>query len=124
MDNDQLFCIEPHRPAPAISTNDLTQSIIKYLKARGFYAVRINCFGIYDPKTGHWRKSATARGTADIHACIRGYHLSIEVKSGSDRQSSQQKETEWQVINAGGFYLIVNDFAQFHHWFNEFSQRK
>ena len=107
--------VAPHI-TPAMHTADLTQAIIKYIKARGGYAVRINCTGIYDAKSGNWRKSTTERGTADIHICWKGMHVSIEVKNGDDRQSSQQKDVEQAVVDAGGKYLIVSEFVEFHHW--------
>lgn len=131
MDNDQLFIPVPYlqekhsrkrgmpKPVPAMHTADLTQAIIKYIKARGGYAVRINCFGMYDEKTGRWRKSTTERGTADIHACIEGKHISIEVKNGDDRMSEQQHNVQEAVISAGGIYLIIHEFVEFHTWYKK-----
>lgn len=133
MDNEPIFPVSPSkaefankrvlpqlsRPmhVPTMGTNDLTQAIIKYIRAQGGYAVRINCFGMYDPKTKSWRKSTTERGTADIHACVNGWHLSIEVKVGSDRQRSHQTRAEEQIKNAGGLYAIISSFEEFHAWF-------
>lgn len=107
------------RPAglPQMQTNDLTQAIIKYLRFHGHYAVRVNTFGMFNRKTGSYRRSTTDRGTADIHACIQGRHVSIEVKSGSDRLSKQQKIIQSQVQAAGGIYLIAKDFVGFHSWY-------
>lgn len=140
MDNDQLFLDMPAlqakhsrkrgmpgkatpRATPVLSTNDLTQTIMKYIRGRGGYAVRINCTGTYDVKTGHWRKSTTEPGTADIHACIRGKHVSIEVKNGDDTtQSPAQKACETQVRDAGGSYLIVSVFAEFHQWYHNLNK--
>ena len=134
MQNEQLFLNIPAlqakhaakrgmpRQPPAMHTADLTQSIIKYLKGRGFYAVRINCTGIYDEKTGKWRKSTTERGTADIHASVGGKHISIEIKNGDDHMSEHQKRVQEAVINSGGIYLIVKEFSEFHQWFRAFRQ--
>ena len=105
------------RLIPTMHTADLTQAVIKFLKFRGHYAVRINCFGIYDEKTKKWRKSGTERGTADIHACVGGKHLSIEIKNGSDRMSTHQSKVQEAVSNAGGIYLIVNEFTDFYFWY-------
>ncbi|OIN57270.1 hypothetical protein [Arsenicibacter rosenii] len=107
------------RPAglPQMQTNDLTQAIIKYLRFHGHYAVRVNTFGMFNRKTSSYRRSTTDRGTADIHACIDGRHVSIEVKSGSDRLSKQQKTVQEQVQNADGICLIISDFYGFHHWY-------
>lgn len=135
MENDQIFTLLPYlqekhsrkrgmpkpaakpKPVPAMHTADLTQAIIKYIRSRGGYAVRVNCAGIFDQKANRWRKSATARGTADIHACIDGKHVSIEIKIGDDRQSDAQKQCEKQVREAGGIYLLVGEFGEFHAWY-------
>lgn len=134
MENEQLFLnIEyknprhltkrgmprPKRePSPvAMSTADLTKTIIKYLSARGQYAVRINVSGIWDAKQQQWRKSTTERGTADIHACINGKHVSIEVKTGADRMSDQQDKVREKVEHSGGIYLVVSEFVDFHTWY-------
>lgn len=140
MENDQLFTPLPYlqekhsrkrgmprlRTSPKeqeLNTADLTQAVIKYIKARGGYAVRINCFGIYDEKTGRWRKSTTERGTADIHACIDGKHVSIEIKYGDDRLSNHQRTVQEDVLKSGGIYLIVSEFAEFHNWYKNRSAR-
>ena len=107
----------PDRPKPGLSTNDLTKTIIKYLNARGQYAVRINVLGIYDEKKQQWRKSTTERGTADIHACINGKHVSIEVKRGQDRMSDQQKIVQEKIEHSGGIYLTISEFVDFHIWY-------
>ncbi|MBO0950858.1 hypothetical protein [Fibrella forsythiae] len=137
MENDQLFLVpvlqEKHarkrgmptaksKLIPAMNTADLTQAIIKFLKFRGHYAVRINCFGIYDEKEKKWRKSSTERGTADIHACLFGKHLSVEIKSGSDRMRPHQYKVKEAVTDAGGIYLVISDFMEFHLWYKAFMQ--
>lgn len=91
------------------STNNLTQSIIKYITLIGGYAVRIQVQGQWNEKIGKWTKSMTRKGTADIHACIRGKHYSIEVKTGKDTMSDDQKETQSDVIKAGGIYLVAGN---------------
>lgn len=135
MENDHLFTPLPYlqqkhsrkrgmpkpaaqsKPAPALHTADLTQAIIKYIRARGGYAVRINCSGIYDKKTGRWRKSTTERGTADIHACIEGKHISIEIKNGDDRMNDHQRKVQEAIEEAGGIYFVVKEFADFYSWY-------
>jgi hypothetical protein len=64
--------IPPHAvPRPKYSdknANELTKSIIDFLKLKGCYAVRINTQGQYQPKLKRFTKSTTQRGTADVHA--------------------------------------------------------
>lgn len=103
-------------------TNDLTTTIIQYLLSRGHYAVRITVTGIYSEREKRWRRSTTERGTADIHSCIRGRHVSIEVKTGDDEQSDEQRKVEEKVVSAGGIYLIVHEFLDFHVWYKTFIQ--
>lgn len=101
---------DKYRPAPRYketTTNDLTRAIIDYINLKGGYAVRINTQGQYDQKTGKWRKGMTRRGTADIHACWKGRHYSIEIKTGKDRLSPEQIETRADVEKAGGIYIVA-----------------
>jgi len=95
------------------TANGLTKCIIDFIELRGFYATRINTMGVYDTELQKYRKGTTKRGTADIHACIKGKHLSIEVKIGADAQSMYQEQTEQEVIKSGGIYLIARTFDEF-----------
>jgi len=91
-------------------TNSLTQAIIDLiiLKYRG-YAVRINTQGQWSEKLKMWTKSTTRKGTADIHACINGRHYSIEVKTGRDTMSDEQKQTQADLERAGGVYILARN---------------
>lgn len=88
-------------------TNNLTKSIIEYITLIGGYAVRINTQGQWNEKIQQWTKSTTRKGTADIHACIKGRHYSIEVKTGKDTMSDEQIETRNDVIKSGGVYIMA-----------------
>lgn len=59
------------------------------------------------------RKSTTKKGTADIHGCFRGRHLSVEVKFGKDSLSDEQKEVRSQILAAGGWYCVAKTLDQF-----------
>jgi len=93
--------------------NGLTRSILTYLSFRNWYGVRINTQGQWDDKLKIWKKSHTRKGTADIHACIHGLHVSIEIKTGNDRMRSDQHETKKLVEKAGGYYVVVSCFEDF-----------
>jgi|ERR1700757_1954503 len=102
------------------SANDLTKCVMDFLKFNKQYAVRINTTGQYVAKLDKWVKGSTTRGTADIHATIKGRHVSIEIKFGRDKQSLNQLKVQKQVEDAGGVYIIVKDFASFYNWYNDF----
>jgi hypothetical protein len=99
--------------------NGLTKCIIEYFRLHGGYAVRINTQGQYNEKLGKWTKSTTKLGTADIHACLNGIHISIEVKIGKDTLSEYQVKTQDQVKAAGGRYFVAKDFQSFWEWVNQ-----
>ena len=91
------------------TANGLTKCLIDYIKFIGGYATRINTAGIWDEKLQMFRPGTTNLGTADIHACIDGHHLSIEVKIGADKLSEYQKRTKQKVSAAGGLYVVARD---------------
>lgn len=100
----------------------LTLQIVDTINQHGYYATRILTAGIYDPETQTWKRSGVERGTADIHACIRGVHVSIEIKVGRDHLRKKQEVVRQRVINAGGQYLRIDSFQTFYSWFNSFTQ--
>lgn len=98
----------------------LTLQIVDYLNDQGHYATRIVTAGIFNEETGKWEKSGAERGTADIHACIYGQHVSIEIKIKRDNLRKKQIEVRQRVINAGGQYIAVKTYQDFTNWY--FSQ--
>ena len=100
------------------SANDLTKSIIDFVRLKGFYATRIQSQG---QKRGNVMTfGTTQKGTADIHACINKIHVSLEIKFEKDKQSIFQKSVQQQVEQAGGIYLLIRDFEQFYKFYCEF----
>lgn len=96
----------------ATITNTLTSAVIKYLDIQGHYVSRVQSQGQYSPKRGRWIKSKVKRGIGDIIACINGRMVMIEIKTGKDKQSEWQKETERQVKESGGEYWIIKEISQ------------
>ena len=94
----------------ATITNTLTAAVIKYLEFEGHYVTRVQSQGQYSAKRGRWIKSTVKRGIGDIIACIDGRLVMIEIKTGKDRQSEWQKQTEKEVKASGGCYWIVKEF--------------
>ena len=103
-------------------TNELTKQVMKAIRASGGYAVRINTTGFYKEDLGKWINGTTSKGTADVHACIFGKHLSLEIKVGSDTQSDDQKNIENEVLASGGVYLIVRTLEEFRAWLQNFKK--
>lgn len=118
------------------TANQLTRSVIDWLKLNGHQAERINCTGrMLDSRTSFinavgqartignkkWIKTAGQRGTADISATIAGKSVKIEIKIGADRQSPAQKAYQTDIERSGGVYLIVKDFQSFYNWFSQFT---
>lgn len=99
------------------SANALTTAILACIELHGGYAVRINTQGQYNEKLGRRTFSTTRKGTADIHGCLSGRHLSIEVKFQGDTLSEEQKSTASDVERAGGLYFVARDYEAFWHWF-------
>ena len=48
------------------STNELTQSVIKYMTVRGFKVWRQNNGGVYDPTKRVFRKNSSTPGISDV----------------------------------------------------------
>jgi len=95
------------------SANGLTKCIVAWLGLYGFFAGRVNVTGIYDSKLKRYRHSGSRRGMADITAIIGGKHVSIEVKTGSDRMRSEQLKVKSEVEQAGGKFIVVSSFDDF-----------
>ena len=119
------------------SANNLTKSIIFWIKANGGQAERISNQGQYrmgnkikNPNgtirqlPGQWTPGQGTKGTADISATIRGRSVKIEVKYGKDRQSDAQKQYQEDIERAGGVYIIARDMDQFLEWFDAFIKNK
>jgi len=85
----------PTIPFVANSANSLTRCIEAYIRVTGGYADRINNTGIYDSKTGKWRKSGTRKGIADIMATKK-----VQYDEDSQRTSSKSKpNTKQQAVS-------------------------
>lgn len=90
------------------SANDLTRLILRWARSRGYFASRINNVGIYDAKTGRYRKSHTKQGFPDIVIIGPfGRFFGVEVKVGRDILSAAQMQCEAEIRAAGGEYIIA-----------------
>ncbi len=91
-------------------TNARTTAIFHYLQVNGYFAWRQNNVGIYDPHKKIYRKNSALKGVADILALSKfGVAFAIEIKTGKDRQSEEQKYFQQQWESHGGIYIIASD---------------
>jgi hypothetical protein len=115
------------KPYNDTTSNGLTNCIIDWIKYSGWDANRINTQGQVRKEriqlaSGYHRDNitytpaTTRKGTADIHAIVKGRHISIEVKIGRDKQSDHQEAEQQRVTNAGGIYYIAKDMQSFVDW--------
>ncbi|MFL9845127.1 PDDEXK family nuclease [Flavobacterium rhizosphaerae] len=105
------------------NTNALTTCIIDYINLQpNASAERINTIGQQIEHRGvkKWVKGSSKTGSSDIHACIKGKFLAIEVKcaaTGDVYQRPEQLAYQKEIEIAGGLYMVANDFEQFYNWF-------
>lgn len=71
----------------------LQSQIIKYITARGGYAVKVI--------------TATKAGVPDIIACLDGKFYGIEVKVGDNKPSPLQLANLRQIAKAGGIDILA-----------------
>ena len=103
---------EPKRKKDTSATNKLTSQISKYVQSRGGWCMRINVSGFYREDVGYIKSGSTV-GVPDLHAIFKGFFVGIEVKTGADTQSNEQKEVQKCIENAGGVYLLATNFESF-----------
>lgn len=99
------------------TTNGLTMCVMKWLTLKGHYCSRIQSQGQFQPKLGIWTRSTVKRGIGDLISVINGKTVMIEIKVGNDKQSQYQKNTQIEVEQSGGTYLIARDFESFFQWY-------
>lgn len=99
------------------TSNDLTQSIIKYLTLRGHFATRTTSAGRYLVNEKKWIPSTTKKGYPDITAIVNGRSVHVEVKVGKDRMSEDQMKVKDEIEKAGGLYFIAKTFDEFIKWY-------
>lgn len=97
-------------------TNATTQAILRYLNYNGFTAWRNNSGAVYDPKRKVFRKNPTSlKGVFDIIGFrdSDGKHIEVEIKTGRDRMSEDQKWHLTRLQASNCIALIVKDFDDF-----------
>lgn len=103
------------------TANGLTAAIVDWINLKGYSATRISTTGTVRKLKGEmkWTHGNTRKGTADIHAVIKGMHASIEVKIGRDKMSIDQHKEQERIERAGGFYFVARDMDSFVEWYTK-----
>jgi len=108
------------------ATNQLTQSIIRFLNYNGFKAWRQNNGAVYSKKRDAFMKNPTHKlGIPDIIGFRKsdGKFLAIEVKTGRDKLSIFQTMFLEDVNTAGGIAFEVRDsYEDFENKFNSLTK--
>lgn len=92
-----------------VTEQDIQRKIIKWLESEGYYVVKVI--------------SASKAGIPDILACVKGYFVSIEVKTPSTKTnvSELQKYNLEKVKECGGYSIVAWSLDQVKEFINEIS---
>jgi hypothetical protein len=99
----------------------LTDEVIRYVKADGGTARRVNTQGQWDEALQKWRPSGMKRGYEDIDVTMKvitdigvlGLKIGVEIKIGTDSQFDKQLKRQLELEAAGAKYFIVKDIDSF-----------
>ena len=107
-----LIITDPKVTKDAFNTNKFTDLIIAYLKSvHGCNSARrISSEGRYRKGVGYIK--GLNKGMEDIQAIINGRMFAIEVKSPTDKISSDQLKRKAALEKDGGIYIIATSFEQ------------
>lgn len=102
-------------------SNALTDAVIKYIKANGGAARRVNSQGQWDESLGKFRPSGMLKGFEDIDAIKPidvcgfkvGLKVAIEVKTGKDKLSEHQIKRKQEVEKCHAIYYECKDIDSF-----------
>jgi Holliday junction resolvase len=84
----------------------IQNKILKFLENKSnTYTVRVGSGAIKTQWGGYFKTGK--RGCPDIICCYRGFFVGIEVKAEKGKQSQEQKDTEKQIKQIGGYYFVA-----------------
>jgi len=109
------------------TANELTKTILTYIRLTGNYCDRINNMGVYDKKFKGYRKANTRKGICDIMASKKiiiqdreiAINVGIEVKIGKDKLSEHQLHMQEEITKSGGVYIIATNWDTFYNQWNQ-----
>ena len=59
---------------------------------------------------GRWFSTGRP-GWPDVTCCVRGRFVGLEAKTGTGKQSKEQKECQEEIERAGGLYFVVRSLG-------------
>lgn len=96
------------------------QKIKRYLESVGVYALGSDYKNKDVPAVGYYEKrwsggTFTKAGLPDMHICIHGHSIEVELKAPRGRLSEVQKYMLNQINDSGGYALVLypKDFEAF-----------
>lgn len=97
------------RDTPKTSTNNLTKQVIKTLWMLGWQAWRNNNGGVWDPTKKVFRANSVLKGVSDIIGFNKktGQFIAVEIKTGRDKLSVEQKLFLDTLNESGGVGIEV-----------------
>ncbi len=94
--------------------------IKRYLESVGVYALGIDYKNKPVPAVGYYEKRwgggmFTKAGLPDMHICIHGKSIEVEIKAERGRTSNLQRQMLAQINDSGGYGIVVypKDFEAF-----------
>lgn len=87
--------------------------IKKYLELRRLNGDRVFHFKIH-------QTSANIKGISDILCVINGLIIAIETKAKGEVATDAQKIFGKNIMEAGGVFVIVDDYKSFVTWYEDF----
>ncbi|QNH60730.1 VRR-NUC domain-containing protein [Hymenobacter sediminicola] len=122
---------DPAAPKPAkprkktsTGTNSFTQAVVQLLTLEGCLIWRHNNAPVYDPKLECFRRGSAKTGLPDTLGFYRttGHIVAVEIKTGKDVLSDEQREFLAAVRAAGGFACEGRSLEQVRKEFHEWKQ--
>jgi hypothetical protein len=96
------------------------QKIKRYLESVGVYALGLDYKNKPVPAVGYYEKRwgggmFTKAGLPDMHICIHGKSIEVEIKAERGRTSNLQRQMLAQINESGGYAIVVypKDFEAF-----------
>lgn len=109
-----------------MTTNELTQYTLQYLRKKNIVAWRHNNVGVWDKSKGVYRRNPqTLKGIADIIGFDDfGRIIAVEIKNKKDKLTDAQKLFLEQIRKRGGGAFVCSDFTEFRENFEEWYDRR
>lgn len=108
----QKSCIKGSSTRDMAEEKTFENKIKRYLESVGVYALGTDYRNKPVPAVGYYEKRwgggmFTKAGLPDMHICIHGHSIELEIKAERGRLSEIQKTMLHQINASGGYALVV-----------------